>query len=123
MNCIVCEKKIENKFDNPRIDAIGANILSDGARSRLKREIKKTNSNVLESSEILQVCSNECFNKKLYEVLNENVNTNKNIFDMENILDLNSLFGKPMSKEDTERNAREIEELINFIKTKLESFK
>ncbi|MDO7204213.1 hypothetical protein Q5M85_08780 [Paraclostridium bifermentans] len=45
------------------------------------------------------------------------------MFDMENILDLNSLFGNPMSKEDTERNTREIEELINFIKTKLESFK
>ncbi len=119
MNCKACNKEIDIIIERPRVDVKGIEFLSDGARFLLDNEIKRAYLDGIYSKNLLEVCSNECFNKKFYEILNDNIKDIKNLIDFEEMIGLSDLMGMPR----TEEQDNNIEDMISFAKTKLEKYK
>lgn len=119
MKCKVCNKEIDIIIERPKVDTKGIELLSEGARSLLENEINKTYLNGIHSKSLLEVCSNECFNKKLYELLNDDMKNYMNLIKCEELLGTSDLMRMPR----TEEQYKNIEDMISFAKTKLENYK
>lgn len=118
MNCKKCNKSIETLLSSEKrkIDLSGIEKFNPQLQEYIKKTITRIHMDKMNSSDLLEVCSNKCYNYTLYSYYLEFLNRVQIEEEMlDNIID--------SGKEIEEERAKNINLQVEFVKEKIELYK
>lgn len=118
MNCIKCDKKINEHLsqENIKIDIRGINKFSPKLQNAIKDKLNSIHNEIFKSLNSVEVCSTECYNYILYNSYLDFIKYIK--FEDEMLGD-----SMKFSKEIEDERAKNINLQIEFIKEKIDLYK
>lgn len=118
MNCKKCNKQIETLLSSEKrtVDLNGIEKFNPKLQEFIKKTITKIHMDKMNSSNLLEVCSNKCYNYTLYNYYLEFL---KMIQFEDEMLDGIIDFGKDIEEE----RVKNINLQLEFVKAKIELYK